>query len=84
MRAAAGVRARAAERARARRGAQEQERGGLKRLIDGGAARGGRAAGREGASAPEPLTGYEGVAQAGHAEVSMATAGDKSSRSIPE
>ena len=32
----------------------------------------------------DPLSGYEGVAQAGHAEVSMATSGDKSSRSIPE
>lgn len=28
--------------------------------------------------------GYEGVAQAGHAEVSMATTGDKSTRNIPE
>ena len=32
----------------------------------------------------ESRLGYEGVAQAGHAEVSMATTGDKSTRNIPE
>lgn len=40
-----------------------------------------RAAGNR---ANQSRLGYEGVAQAGHAEVSMATTGDKSTRNIPE
>lgn len=70
---------------------------GLKRLIDGEAMRkqgrereneregvGCEGGGESAKQRANPLSGYEGVAQAGHAEVSMATSGDKSSRSIPE
>lgn len=39
---------------------------------------------RRGNRANQSRLGYEGVAQAGHAEVSMATTGDKSTRNIPE
>lgn len=39
---------------------------------------------RWGNRANQSRLGYEGVAQAGHAEVSMATTGDKSTRNIPE
>lgn len=40
--------------------------------------------GAAGNRANQSRLGYEGVAQAGHAEVSMATTGDKSTRNIPE
>lgn len=40
--------------------------------------------GATGNRANQSRLGYEGVAQAGHAEVSMATTGDKSTRNIPE
>lgn len=44
-----------------------------------------RARGETGGNrANQSRLGYEGVAQAGHAEVSMATTGDKSTRNIPE
>lgn len=41
-------------------------------------------ASKTGNRANQSRLGYEGVAQAGHAEVSMATTGDKSTRNIPE
>lgn len=56
----------------------------MKRELRGSEREGRERKGGEGEGKAESRLGYEGVAQAGHAEVSMATTGDKSTRNIPE
>lgn len=66
------------------RGTREKQKIRDRTMCRAGARQGEDERSAAGNRANQSRLGYEGVAQAGHAEVSMATTGDKSTRNIPE